>query len=1490
MKMKNLIDDPKRFIVVLALIFFWAMAGAAWAASADDSFNPGANYNVYCIALQPDGKILVGGEFTTIGGQTRNHIARLHTDGSVDAGFNPNVNGSLYSIRLQPDGKILVAGSFSSVGGQTRNSIARLNDDGSVDTSFDPGANGIVRSIVLQADGKVLVGGFFTSVGGQTRNYIARLHADGSLDESFNPGASSAVYSIVLQADGKILVGGSFTTIGGQARDRIARLNSDGSVDAGFNPGATDTVYSLALQPDGQIVAGGNFTSIGGQARDRIARLNSDGSVDMSFNPGANGPIYSLVLQADGKILVGGNFTSIGGQTHYCLARLHGSGSVDGPFSPGANNTVSCISLQDDGKILLGGWFTQVILTRNYIARLSADGRVETSFNPGASDSVLSMALQPDGKIVVGGSFTTIYSQARDRIARLICNGNVDTAFTGATSVVYAIALQPDGKILVGGAFTSIGGQTRNYIARLNADCSVDAGFNPAANNFINSIVLQPDGKILVGGWFTTIGGQTRNRIARLNGDGSVDAGFTPNVNGTLYSICLQPDGKILLGGAFIDIGGLTRNRIARLNADGSVDGGFDPNANGILYSICLQTDGKILVGGAFTYIDFMTRNRIARLNGNGSVDTGFNPGADDYVRSFALQANGKILVGGSFTTIGGLTRNRIARLNADGSVDTSFNPGANNAVNAVALQADGKVLVGGVFTEFDGETRNRIARLSTDEAALQHLSVSSDGTEITWTRGQSSPEIHDVTFEHSDDMATWTFLGAGMRIAGGWHLDGQSLTPGVIGYVRARGLAMGGLYNASTSQMESVRQYYITPPPTLTVTSPNGGESWMAGTSQEITWTSAGGVGNVNIDFSINSGSSWNLMAMNTANDGTYLWTVPEAISDTCLVRVQETDGWPSDQSDAVFTIAEPAESVSAPDTPTGPATGLVSTSYDYSTGNSTSSLGHDVQYMFDWDDGSDSGWLAVGTTSASHGWAAAGTYDVRAMARCATHPTVESLWSITLGVTISDGTSAAFYNSPAQRLFLPEATWAPASGSGDWVSELQLVDCTGGSTVQVYYNTGTSRRGPFTLWSNSGGAAGSSVMFGNVIQTIDNLDGSSTTYYGTGGALELVTQDGSHLLQAAVRSYNGNFSRTFPALADVETNTAAVGRSLIIPNLSNDTGYRPSVVLFNPSADSVTVEGRIVGSDGVQVGGTINRTLAGFEQNTIVTEVRSDTYSNADFRITVTGGSGRVIASGQSANNTSNDPAAHLAVQTAAGFANSMGNRLVLPETTWALAAGSGDWVSEVHVTDLSGGTVVTAYYNTGTSRRGPFTLWTNGGGVGCSTTFGNILQTLDNLDGSATTYYGTGGSLELLTQDGSHLIQAAVRTFNGNFSRTFPGLLDREETTAAIGRVLLIPNICNNSSYRPSVILFNPTADSVTVEVKIVGSDGSQLGSTINRVLAAFQQNTIVDELRAFSYDNAKVQVTVTAGAGRVIVSGQSANNVSNDPAAHVAVQGQ
>jgi uncharacterized delta-60 repeat protein len=126
--------------------------------------------------LQADGKILVGGDFTTLGGQSRYYMGRLNADGSLDTSFNPGANNGVYSLALQADGKILVGGNFGMLAGQGRRNIGRLNADGTLDPSFNPGANDVVLSLALQADGKILVGGDFTTLGGQIRNHIGRLN------------------------------------------------------------------------------------------------------------------------------------------------------------------------------------------------------------------------------------------------------------------------------------------------------------------------------------------------------------------------------------------------------------------------------------------------------------------------------------------------------------------------------------------------------------------------------------------------------------------------------------------------------------------------------------------------------------------------------------------------------------------------------------------------------------------------------------------------------------------------------------------------------------------------------------------------------------------------------------------------------------------------------------------------------------------------------------------------------------------------------------------------------------------------------------------------------------------------------------------------------------------------------------------------------------------------------------------------------------------
>jgi uncharacterized delta-60 repeat protein len=340
---------------------------------AADGFDPDADSWVRTIAVQPDGKILVGGEFLNIGRQARKYIARLDADGNAETTFNPSADGYVHSIAIQPDGKILVGGNFLNIGNQTRNRIARLNPDGNLDDAFNLSVGSSVYSIAIQPDGKILVGGNFITIGGAPIKGVARLNPNGTLDATFNnPNANGYVNSVIVQPDGKILVSGNFTSIGGQTRNYIARLNADGTIDLSFNPAADKIVYAIALQPDGKILVSGNFTSIGGQTRNYIARLNAaDGTADTAFDPNPNGYVYSIVLQTDGKILVGGSFSTIGGQNRSFLARLNPEGTADTTFSITISSILDSIAVQPDGKILFGGAFAKVGgQDRNKIARI----------------------------------------------------------------------------------------------------------------------------------------------------------------------------------------------------------------------------------------------------------------------------------------------------------------------------------------------------------------------------------------------------------------------------------------------------------------------------------------------------------------------------------------------------------------------------------------------------------------------------------------------------------------------------------------------------------------------------------------------------------------------------------------------------------------------------------------------------------------------------------------------------------------------------------------------------------------------------------------------------------------------------------------------------------------------------------------------------------------------------------------------------------------
>ena len=497
--------------------------GVAQAAGVGDGFNPDANGLIWTIEQQRNGQLLLGGQFSTIGGATRHYVARVNNDGGRSS-FNPDVSGgtasSVRALHEQPDGSILIGGRFNTVSGQPRSNIARVSSTGALDTGFDPGTDDIVQAFASQLapdglSGVIYVVGKFDTVDGVVRHGIARLHADGSIDTSFVPPEfDGSVNAVKLQLDGRILVAGYFSRIDGVDIDApIARLNADGSLDTSFSTTVSDFggppfIGELAVQPDGMILIVGTFDTVGGQARTSIARLHADGQLDSGFEaPSFNASISSMVLQSDGRIMVTGGFSN--DITRRGVARLNADGSFDSSFTTSVTGTVYAIAQQADGKYAIGGAFTHVdTVARNRIARLEANGAPDVDFIADVSNGPDSranvLALQTDGKALVGGQAN---SNGNSRLTRLLGNGLPDPDFESyVNGDVSSLIAYPDGTILAAGSSATS--------ASALLVCSMTApstNFTATPDNNVNATALQRNGRILVGGTFSNVGGLTHN-------------------------------------------------------------------------------------------------------------------------------------------------------------------------------------------------------------------------------------------------------------------------------------------------------------------------------------------------------------------------------------------------------------------------------------------------------------------------------------------------------------------------------------------------------------------------------------------------------------------------------------------------------------------------------------------------------------------------------------------------------------------------------------------------------------------------------------------------------------------------------------------------------------------------------------------------------------------------------------------------------------------
>jgi uncharacterized delta-60 repeat protein len=752
--------------------------------------------HVRCLVTQADGRVLVGGPFVAVDQFPAKGLARLNADGTVDSRFNPgewfkeNI-ADVRALALQPDGKILVGGAFSGRFGVVGKNLARFNPDGSLDVTFDvgQGADDAVNAIAVAPGGAIWIGGCFSTVNNAACQGLAMLQPNGQIDATFNrKGLQEAipylsVAALAITSDGKVLVAGEMNHWDPRLHHGLIRLTPGGSLDSSFAPAPElgQVVHFLAQHCDGRMVVHGWFQTADGVQPSRVFQLLPDGGLDLAFlSDSLPGEFISCAAtDLDGRVLIGGRFREIRGRTRLGLARLTGGVApavlvqpeprevlpgnpvqfrlgVAGseplafewwkngqPLAPPQTNATLVISKTQDTDA--GQYSVQVSNPFGSVTSQSAELKVVSEAN------LPIIVLQPQRQRALAEStvvFRVVACGTEPLTYQWTRNGANLPGATGAALQLASIQPKDAGEYAV--SIANPAGDVTSQPAALTVVSPPRIVRQPSTQRFWlgDSVTLtvavegtEPlafqwlrDGAILPGatsssltlrnltradaGRYTLLAANSSGRTASqviplvVVGAGALDLDFHSDLAGEISSVAVQADGKILVAGGDLLSSNPARTPVARLSPDGSLDIGFQPTISmswfcdtcfSPWYARAYEWDGKIMLEGNIG---------CTRVLQDGSRDVTFQ--SISHFRSTTLCPDGRILGVRESHSEGPYI---VERYNANGiGLDSSFfSVKLDGEPWTIVVQADGKTLVGGCFSQANGVQRRGVARLNTN-------------------------------------------------------------------------------------------------------------------------------------------------------------------------------------------------------------------------------------------------------------------------------------------------------------------------------------------------------------------------------------------------------------------------------------------------------------------------------------------------------------------------------------------------------------------------------------------------------------------------------------------------------------------------------------------------------------------------------------------------------------------------------------------------------
>ena len=444
------------------------------------AWDPNVNGSVFCLGRDPqinDGNVLIGGSFTQVGGVPRNNLAAVFSSGGISS-FDPNPNGPVLAIQVADKaspfsliGSIVIGGEFTQIGGSARNYAAGFSSSyfsGLSLSTWRPDTDGPVLSLSIETKDrqKIHLGGTFSAVRGDLRPFAAAINSDGTLG-FWNPRLDGAGgVDAVLLSENVVFLAGRFTSVSNNPRDGVAAVDtfSGGFPNSNFKPAVIGgSVKSIAATND-RIYLGGSFTQIDETPRKYLASLfRSNGGVELGWDAQVEGTRVSALATSGSTLYLGGLFSGVRGFSRENAAAINTSGAISS-WDPAINGEVLSLSISDS-TVYLGGDFSRVDgLPRSNAVAVDTDGVVSTSWRPLLDRPVRTIGTSST-QVYLGGDFTNVDDENRSFLAAVSPDGILSSEWRPTLNGSVSALSLSDSAIFIGGQFTKGGASENDYLA-----------------------------------------------------------------------------------------------------------------------------------------------------------------------------------------------------------------------------------------------------------------------------------------------------------------------------------------------------------------------------------------------------------------------------------------------------------------------------------------------------------------------------------------------------------------------------------------------------------------------------------------------------------------------------------------------------------------------------------------------------------------------------------------------------------------------------------------------------------------------------------------------------------------------------------------------------------------------------------------------------------------------------------------------------------------